>query len=319
MVAAGENHACHGFLLQAVHAFCATRNGRGDLASRKFGPIGEVLISASATDVIKEIDIAGVLDISQITSNAGSTSDGNQGTPTASLHMAGVTVDGQPAYIDNQGVHVSGTSTSSSGVTPQQAQNALDGTFAQDGIQVRLLDPETTSNGAEGIANSGGLVVSVSHQFDVPYIPDEPTIPVPELGNTGLPAGVYTATTSITLGSVTTDVQASQAQPALGSGTGLSADPPGATSAGIGLGLATGGGLGLTGSSLSSPAGIVPSTSAAGPSPSTQALGPSASSRLPLGIPVPVGWLIVAVLACVFMTYPMLLAARWQFLSGRGR
>jgi hypothetical protein len=313
-----------GSALQALGAVAGPALDVGSIQATSDVNIGQSEVTGTATDVLKAIDIAGVLDISQITSSAGSTSDGNKGTPAASLHMAGVTVDGEQAYIDNQGIHVSGTSTSSTGVTPQEAQSALNATFAQDGISVRLLDPQTTTNAAEGVANSGGLAVSISHSFDVPYIPGEPTIPIPELGNEGLPAGLYTATTSITLGLATSDVQATAIEPASGSGAGagLSVGLPGGSGIGLGIGLGIGslGGsdLGLPSTSFGPlPAGAQPSTSAGGSSP--QALGSRASSRLPLGIPVPVGWLILALVLCVVMTYPMLLAARWQFLSGRGR
>ncbi|MGH9029753.1 MAG: hypothetical protein ACRDV4_09085, partial [Acidimicrobiales bacterium] len=278
---------------------------------------GSSVVGTAAT-VLKQIDVAGVLDISEVTSNASSTSDGNQGSPSAGLHVSGATVDGQPAYIDSQGVHVSGKTVAPDGVTPQQAQNALDTTFAQDGISVRVVDPETNTNGAEGTADSGGLVVSFTHPFDVPYVPGTPTIPVPELGNTGLPAGVYTATTSITLGSAVSDVQATSAPANSSASTGLG----GAGGLGLGTGAiassfgsSTGGLPGFT-STPGTPAGGGSTSAAANGS---EALGSRASSRLPLGIPAPVGWLIVGLILCVLFAYPMLLTVRWQFLSGRGR
>ena len=61
-------------------------------------------------------------------------------------------------------------------------------------------------------------MVSLSHQFDVPFIPGEPTIPVPELGNVGLPAGLYTMTTSITFGMAQVDVSATGIPAATGTG-----------------------------------------------------------------------------------------------------
>ncbi len=86
------------------------------------------------------------------------------------------------------------------GITPAQLQQTVDTTLSQDGISIRTLDPKLTNTGASATADAGGLVISIAHQFDVPFIPGEPTIPIPELGNVGLPAGVYTATTSITFG-----------------------------------------------------------------------------------------------------------------------
>jgi len=302
-------------VLGALGAVAGPAIDIGQVQSTNQVAIADSAVTGTATTILKAIDIAGVLNISQITSNASSQSDGNAGTPTASLHMLGVTVEGLPAYIDSQGVHVSGSSTSSIGITPAQAQNTLDATFAQDGINVRLLDPATTSNGAEGDADAGGLVVSLSHKFAVPYIPGEPTIPLPALGNVGLPAGTYEMTTSVTLGAATSDVQAALAPAFSGSGSG----------SGVSIGLGGDSGLGLElgglGSDLGIPSGSFgsvpgtsgPATSASG---SPSSLGARASNRLPFGIPAPLGWLIVLLLLCVVMAYPMLLAARWQFLSG---
>ncbi len=76
-------------------------------------------------------------------------------------------------------------------------------------MNIRLLDPQQTSNGAQATANSGGLVVSLIRQFAIPFIPGEPTIPIPMLGNVGLPAGDYTMTTSVTFGLAEATVDAS--------------------------------------------------------------------------------------------------------------
>lgn len=274
--------------------------------------VGSSAIGSTASSVVKAIDVAGQLDISELESTASSTSDGNNGTPASTLKLLGVTVDGQPAYIDQQGVHVSGSSTSSSGVTPAQAQAALDGTFSQDGISVRLLDPKTTTNGADGSADSGGLVISFTHQFDVPFIPGEPVVPIPELGNTALPAGLYSAITTVTLGSAVTDASATTLAPSGGLGVALPISP--STLGPTGALASTGGGVTTTGTTTFSGTG----TGTTGGNEALSAGAPTAH-RLPLGIPVPLGWVIVALILCVIFTYPMLLTVRWQFLSGRSR
>ena len=92
----------------------------------------------------------------------------------------------------------------------------MNGTLGQDGITIALLSPTLTTNGAQASANAGGLQISISHQLDVPFIPGEPTIPVPELGNIGLPAGLYTVTTSITFGLAQASVSASALTPVSG-------------------------------------------------------------------------------------------------------
>lgn len=279
-------------------------------------------ITATANSVLKTIAIAGMVDITQITSNASSTSDGTTGSPTASLHLGQVTVAGQPAYIDDKGVHVVGTNPVPAGVpTPSDLQKTLDATLAQDGITIRLLDPQQTANGAEGTANSGGVLVSISHAFNVPFVnlgsltggtvqpcintDLPPPINQSVLGTVCLPAGNYTAVTSVTLGLATTDVNASAIAP-LNSTSDLT------------------GGLGLGGSSSTLPllGGQTTAGSLSGPGVTStgsgrQAFGPRLLHFPIRGIPAPVGWVAIGAVLCVLFAYPMMLLARWQFLVGR--
>jgi hypothetical protein len=284
--------------------------------------VGTATVQAVASSVLKTIEIAGMVDISELTSDASSSSDGTTGTPQASVHLGQVTVDGQQAYIDSQGVHVVGNGSPNSGIpTVAQVQSSLNSTLAQDGVSIRLVDPQQTANGAEGIANTGGLVVSISHSFNVPFVNTgaltnnalQPCIPAQDvtgplgsqgLGNFCLPAGNYTAVTSITLGHANTDVNANviQGLNGLGSSLGdLGGGPPPAAA-----GLAS---LGQT--SLGNVTG-------AGTSVPSQSTGGRSAFKFPIrGIPAPVGWVIVGALLCVLFAYPMMLAARWQFLVGR--
>jgi hypothetical protein len=274
-------------------------------------------VKASSTSVMKALDIAGMVAISGLTASAGCTSNGTTATPTASLTLGQVTVDGAKAFIDSKGVHIAGLSTGALGVTPATLQKSLDATLAADGISIRVLDPVLTTNGAAGTANAGGLVVSLAHQFDVPFIPGEPTIPVPGLGNVGLPAGLYTMTTSITFGMAQVDVSATGIPNTSGASpsTGVIAPTGGLPPAPFdnGTGLTTFGGT----------PGTVESVPTTGPgsatgNPSTPT--PTSATAFPIrGIPAPLGWLIAALLACVLLAYPLLLLARWQFLAGRRR
>jgi hypothetical protein len=299
--------------------------------------LGASTVTATASTVVKTISIVGMVDISEIDSEASSASDGNTGTPLASLHIGQVTVAGQPAYIDNQGVHVVGNSSSLPGVpTVAQLQTSLDQTLAQDGVNIRLLDPQQTTNGAEGIANSGGLVIAISHDFSVPFvnpgavlspltnnIPNAPAIepciptqdvgqiPIPGLqgqtllGNVCLPAGNYTAVTSITLGLASTDATANVLQ---------QLSVPLST-------LGTPGDNGLGALSSTGPTDLTGQTnlgSVSGPGVTNANPISGGLARFPLrGIPAPLGWVIAGIILCVIFAYPMMLAARWQFLVGR--
>jgi hypothetical protein len=273
-------------------------------------------VKATSTSTMKPLDIAGLVDISGLSSTASCTSDGTTAKPTASLTLGQVTVGGVKAYIDGTGVHIGATSTGQTGVTPATVQKTLNDTLAQDGISIRVLDPVLTTNGAVGSANAGGLVVALTHQFAVPFIPGEPTIPIPELGNVGLPAGLYTMTTSITFGMAQVSVSA----------TGIPASTGGAQSdSGTGAGLPetssldNGSGTGLT--TFGGTPGIVQNLPTTGPGSATAnrpVPTPTSATAFPIrGIPAPLGWIVTALLACVLLAYPLLLLARWQFLAGR--
>lgn len=293
----------------------------GKISSTNKVVVGTSSITSTATSTLGAIDIAGLVDIAGLISNASATSDGTTGTPTATVHLGDVTVDGTQAYIDNTGVHIAKNATPPVGVTLAQLQQTVNATLGQDGVTIRLLDPKQTTNGAQAKADAGGLAISLTHQFAVPFIPGEPTLPIPELGNVGLPAGDYTMTTSITFGLAQASVNASAPAPTTGStgNTGSGALP---TTSTLGT-LSTTGVTGNTGfGTLTSP-GLAqslgaPTTSAGSIAPST---GPTSATAFPIsGIPSPLGWTVAALLACVLLAYPLLLLARWQFAAaGRRR
>jgi hypothetical protein len=279
--------------------------------------LGASTVTASSATTIKAIDIAGMINIGGLTSTATATSDGTTGTPAASLRLGEVTVDGESAYIDATGVHLGASSTGTLGVTPAQLQQSLNATLAQDGISISVLNPSLTSSGGQATASAGGLVISFSHQFDVPFIPGEPTIPVPALGNVGLPAGLYTASTSITFGSATSSVNATA------SGASFTTTPSTSTAASLGAGFfptaVTGSGFASIGSSSTLPVTGPGSAAGSGVAEATPpTVSPTAAADFPIhGIPPPLGWSITALLACLLAAYPLLLLARWQFVTGR--
>jgi hypothetical protein len=161
----------------------------GNTSASNAVAVGGSSIQATSTSQVKAINIAGMVDVSGLTSTAACTSDGTTATPTASLQLGAVTVDGVKAFIDNTGVHIAATSTGRLGVTPATLQKTLDATLVQDGISVRALDPKLTTNGAEGTANAGGLSVALAHQFDAvhPRRAHHPGASTGQRGTTGGP------------------------------------------------------------------------------------------------------------------------------------
>ena len=300
----------------------------GDISSTNSVSLGASSITSTATAQVKTLDIAGLIDITGLVGTATATSDGTTGTPTSSVHFGQVTVDGEAAYIDATGVHIPSTDQPSASITPAQLQETVDATLTQDGIAIQLLNPTNTTQGAQASTDTGGLQISLSHQFDVPFIPGEPTIPVPQLGNTGLPAGLYTATTSITFGLAQASVDASGLSSGNSGNTGGAPAPAPAAALSGGSPLAGQGNTGVTGNTGTGVFGTTGSVQSLGVTGNTApgAASPAGPAPLPLtstsfpirGIPPPLGWAVTALLACILAAYPLLLLARWQF-SGRRR
>jgi hypothetical protein len=215
-------------------------------------------------------------------------------------------------------VHIAKNASPPVGVTLAQLQQTVNSTLGQDGVNVRLLDPQQTLNGAQAKADAGGLVVSLTHQFAVPFIPGEPTIPIPALGNVGLPAGDYTMTTSITFGLAQASVNASSPAPS----TGTTGNTGGASTNASTLGApGTTGVTGNTGFGSPGSGGLAQSLGAPTGSTGSGTPAPTNATAFPInGIPAPLGWIVTALLACALLAYPLLLLARWQFATaGRRR
>lgn len=302
----------------------------GNISATDSVQVGASSVTDSASTQVTGIDIAGMVDIAGLTTSASATSDGTTGTPTSTLHLGSVTVDGQPAYIDSTGVHVTSTSSSLTGFEPAQLQELVNGTLSQDGITIALLSPTLTTNGAQASADAGGLQIAMSHQLDVPFIPDEPTIPVPELGNTGLPAGLYTVTTSITFGLAQASVSATARTADSGNSGNSGAAPPPPAASTTSPGAVSGSVLpsGNTGTGSTSYSGVTTPTGSAQATAPAEAAGTpagtpnlaSSATAFPIrGIPPPLGWTITLLLGCLILCYPLLLLARWQFIAPRRR
>ena len=291
----------------------------GNISSTNNVVVGTSSITSTATSTLVGLDIAGMVDIAGLNSTAVAKSDGTTGTPTATVHLGDVTVDGTPAYIDNTGVHIAKNANPPVGITLAQLQQTVNATLGQDGINIRLLDPKQTSNGAQASADAGGLVISLTHQFAVPFIPGEPTLPIPELGNVGLPAGDYTMTTSITFGLAQASVNASAP---LSTGTTGNTGGAASTSSSTLGAVGTTGVTGNTGFGSSGTGGLAQSLGApTGPAGGVPAPATTSATAFPInGIPPPLGWTVTALLACALLAYPLLVLARWQFAAaGRRR
>ncbi len=267
-------------------------------------------VTASCVDAVAESDtgtlkIAGVITVAGVQGRATATATGAGAKPDASLEIGKVTVAGVSASIDQAGIHL-GPAPAIGGGVVESAAAQLQAALAADGVQsIRLVQPRATSKGGQATADSGGLVITMKQTVPQLGSPPNGTPPIP-------------LQTVITYGEAQVTVAATTA----------GASPPLTTSPG-----ATATGLGQPAQDTSTGAGIP--TGPSGPTFTSPAQGPSSTvtpapgggslyTARPIvaqppgrGSPVPVGWILLGLFACLVVTGPMLGYARWQLLEGR--
>lgn len=113
---------------------------------------------ATASSVVHNIKLAGgVVTISSVTSNATGTTDGNRASGTGGTTVSGLVIGGQPAYVDQQGVHLGqgGPGAPVNSVASTIANQALQGA----GMKIAVSQPVTRVQGAQVTYDAGNLVV----------------------------------------------------------------------------------------------------------------------------------------------------------------
>ncbi|HZT67822.1 MAG TPA: hypothetical protein VFA11_18680 [Acidimicrobiales bacterium] len=263
-------------------------------------------VDGTATSVTGPIDIAGLIQVSGVSASAASRSDGTTGVPRASLTIGNVTVAGQKAYIDRNGVHVIGSPPAGQGLLPS-AQTQLDQALQAAGMAVHLVDPSVTTKGGLATADSGGLAITIDRQLPATGVPGVPALilpglpPVP-LGTPGAPLHAEVVFGAAQVSANATTAPAFSVGPLGGNlgGGGLPAQP-GVSSGAPDLGTTSGAVL----ASGSADLGQGPERLVA------QAAGP------PHGSPIPVGWVIIGVALAFVAASPLMSYARWQLLEGR--
>lgn len=278
--------------------------------------IKDSLITSQAVSTVKSINIAGMISIEGLTSTAVSTSDGVKGKPTASLQIGKITVGGQAAYIDGDGIHLASQNPLAAGVTAGVEQT-LQKTLKQDGISLRTISPKTTVKAGEATADAGGLVIVLDRTVPALGVPGVPAVQIPGqapivLGTPDLPLHI-----ELLIGYAR----------AIANATGVPADisvgdvgvtPP----AGDVLGESqTNNDLSVSGpgASISGALSPVPSSSSGTSKGTSRQSVELASTHPPNGEPVPITALVFGLLACIVVLGPLLGYARWQLLEGRRR
>jgi len=132
---------------------------------------GALVVTASST--LQGVSLAGgTIQIDQIKSDAMSRTNGNDiTTHSEHLTLSGVTVAGQPASIDQSGVHVGGSATSAKPLT-----DALNSALKSMGAQISLSTvggtADTSSSLKSATSEAQGLTFYIERLLPLPNLTD---------------------------------------------------------------------------------------------------------------------------------------------------
>ena len=106
---------------------------------------------AAADSKVTKIDIGGVIKIDSVTSTATASTDGATSTSSGVTVVQGMTIAGQPAYVDEQGVHIGEQGQPANVIASQIANQALTG----GGFSFHVAEPQQEQSGATGSYTAG--------------------------------------------------------------------------------------------------------------------------------------------------------------------
>ena len=258
-------------------------------------------VDSTAAAVTSGIDIAGIIHIAGVTGYAAARTDGRTATPLAQLKIGRVSVAGMDAYIDRDGVHLAAQQSVGAGVVAS-VETALQRALAAAGMTVALVNPHTVVQGGSATADSGAIVVRLKQTIPQIGSPPNGTPPIPTISSV-----------AYGLAQVSVNATAVPAAPDL--------VPP------VTIGSGGGSNLGSTTPTPTapSPTGSIGPVGTPAPQPFAAPL-PGGGSRVlaansgpppPAGSSVPIGWVIIGVVASIVAVGPLLGYARWQLLDGR--
>lgn len=267
----------------------------------------------SHTDVGAISILGGLVKIAGISSDASSTSDGNNGQPDSDFNLGAVTVAGVPASIGPNGITIQGSGPATF-LVPDANQALV--ALKQAGISVHTIAPTTTLDGASAAVTSGALVV----QFQDANVPNpNGQVPVSSLGldlNIGLSQASADATGLPPLGSLgsigSLGSLGSTSTGSLGGLGGAGVSPSGAV-ASVSSAAPTGD---LGSSAAPSVASIPAAPTQSSAAPPSTVLPPMAPAAI-WGVPVKAAWVVIAFLLSLVISGPLLGYANWQLLRGR--
>jgi hypothetical protein len=127
----------------------------GNVRSNSESVVTGTLGRSTATSSAQDIDMGGVIKIKSVTSTATAQTDGVTASGAGATVVQGMTIGGQPAYVDDQGVHIGEQGQPANAVANEIAAQALNGA----GMQVYVSQPQLEKSGASAAVNAGSLLV----------------------------------------------------------------------------------------------------------------------------------------------------------------
>ena len=115
------------------------------------GAVGQ----ATATSAVSNVDIGGVIKIGSVTSDATASTNGTTATASGHTVVHDMTIAGQPASIDDSGLHIGGSSQPLNATANEIATQAL----SQSGMQLFVSAPRLEKSGASANFTAGSLLI----------------------------------------------------------------------------------------------------------------------------------------------------------------
>src|SRR5438270_2332563 len=110
---------------------------------------------ASADSKITKIDVGGVIKIDSVTSTATASTTASGSKADGATVVQGMTIGGQDAYVDNDGVHIAKQGQPANAVASQIANQALNG----GGFKFFVSQPQQDVQGATASYTAGSLLI----------------------------------------------------------------------------------------------------------------------------------------------------------------
>ena len=118
--------------------------------------LSETSGASSADSKITKIDVGGVIKIDSVTSHAEASTDGvAAGAPSGSTVVQGMTIAGQKAYVDEQGVHIGEQGQPANAIISQIANQAL----TNGGFSFFIAQPQQEQSGPTASYTAGSLII----------------------------------------------------------------------------------------------------------------------------------------------------------------